>query len=47
MTFLGFGNRAPLGAGSRAGFYALGAITGGSAFALLRRSFEASPLTRI
>ncbi len=46
MTFLGFGIRAPL-ALVAAGFYALGAITGGSAFALLRRSFEASPLTRI
>ncbi len=46
MTFLGFGIRAPL-ALVAAGFYALGAITGGSAFALLRRSFEASRLTRI
>jgi hypothetical protein len=41
MAFLGFGIRAPL-ALVVAGFYALGAITGGSLFALLRRSFEAS-----
>jgi uncharacterized integral membrane protein len=41
MAFLGFGIRAPL-ALIVAGFYALGAITGGSLFALLRRSFEAS-----
>ena len=41
MAFLGFGVRAPL-ALVAAGFYALGAITGGSLFALLRRSIEAS-----
>jgi uncharacterized integral membrane protein len=41
MAFLGLGIRAPL-ALIVAGFYALGAITGGSLFALLRRSFEAS-----
>ena len=41
MAFLGFGIRAPL-ALVAAGFYALGAITGGSLFALLRRSIEAS-----
>ena len=45
MAFLGFGVRAPL-ALVVAGFYALGAITGGSLFALLRRSFEASRPTR-
>jgi lipopolysaccharide assembly protein A len=45
MAFLGFGIRAPL-ALIVAGFYALGAITGGSLFALLRRSFEASRLPR-
>ncbi len=45
MAFLGFGIRAPL-ALVAAGFYALGAITGGSLFALLRRSFEASRPTR-
>jgi len=45
MQFLGFGIRAPL-ALVAAGFYALGAITGGSLFALLRRSIEASRLTR-
>ena len=44
MAFLGFGVRAPL-ALVAAGFYALGAITGGSLFALLRRSIEASRLT--
>jgi uncharacterized integral membrane protein len=45
MEFLGFGIRAPL-ALVVAGFYALGAITGGSLFALLRRSIEASQLMR-
>jgi len=45
MAFLGFGIRAPL-ALVVAGFYALGAITGGSLFALLRRSIEASQLMR-
>ena len=44
MAFLGFGIRAPL-ALVAAGFYALGAITGGGLFALLRRSIEASRLT--
>ena len=42
--FFGFGIRAPL-ALVAAGFYALGAITGLSLFALLRRSIEASRLT--
>jgi lipopolysaccharide assembly protein A len=37
--FLGFSIRAPL-ALVAAGFYALGAITGGSLLALLRRSME-------
>ena len=45
MAFLGFSIRAPL-ALVAAGFYALGAITGGSLFALLRRSIEASQLMR-
>jgi uncharacterized integral membrane protein len=45
MALLGFGIRAPL-ALVAAGFYALGAITGGSLFALLRRSIEASRPTR-
>jgi uncharacterized integral membrane protein len=45
IAFLGFGIRAPL-ALVVAGFYALGAITGSSLFALLRRSFEASRPTR-
>ena len=39
MSFLGFNIRAPL-ALVAAGFYALGAITGGSLLALLRRSME-------
>jgi uncharacterized integral membrane protein len=44
MEFFGFAVRAPL-ALVAAGFYALGAITGLSLFALLRRSIEASRLT--
>jgi lipopolysaccharide assembly protein A len=39
MAFLGFSIRAPL-ALVAAGIYALGAITGGSLFALVRRSME-------
>jgi lipopolysaccharide assembly protein A len=39
MAFLGFSIRAPL-ALVAAGFYVLGAITGGSLFALVRRSIE-------
>jgi len=39
MDFLGFGVRTPL-ALMAAVFYLLGAITGGSAFALLRRSWQ-------
>jgi lipopolysaccharide assembly protein A len=39
MAFLGFSIRAPL-ALVAAGIYVLGAITGGSLFALLRRSIE-------
>jgi lipopolysaccharide assembly protein A len=45
MAFLGFSIRAPF-ALVAAGFYVLGAITGGSLFALLRRSIEASRPTR-
>jgi lipopolysaccharide assembly protein A len=41
MDFLGFSVRAPL-AVIAASFYALGAITGGSAYALLRRSVRAA-----
>jgi lipopolysaccharide assembly protein A len=41
MDFLGFSVRAPLAA-IAASFYALGAITGGSAYALLRRSVRAN-----
>ena len=40
MDFLGFSVRAPL-AVIAASFYLLGAITGGSAYALLRRSVRA------
>jgi putative membrane protein len=39
MSFLGFSIRAPL-ALLAIGVYALGAITGGSLFALLRRSMQ-------
>ena len=39
MAFLGFSIRAPLAA-LIIGVYALGAITGGSLFALLRQSVE-------
>jgi lipopolysaccharide assembly protein A len=39
MEFLNFSIRAPL-ALAAAGFYVLGAITGGSLLALLRRSIE-------
>jgi uncharacterized integral membrane protein len=39
MAFLGFSIRAPLALVST-GLYVLGAITGGSLFALLRRSLE-------
>jgi uncharacterized integral membrane protein len=41
MAFFGFSIRAPL-ALVAAGFYVLGAITGGSLFALVRRSIEGS-----
>ncbi len=41
MDFLGFSVRAPL-AVIAASFYLLGAITGGSAYALLRRSMQAA-----
>ena len=41
MDFLGFSIRAPL-AVMAASFYLLGAITGGSAYALLRRSMQAA-----
>jgi uncharacterized integral membrane protein len=41
MSFLGFNLRAPL-ALLIAVVYLLGAVTGGSLFALLRRSYEAS-----
>jgi len=43
MSFLGFGVRAPL-AILAAVVYALGAITGGSLYALLRKSVRESPL---
>jgi len=41
MNFLGFSIRAPL-AVMAASFYLLGAITGSSAYALLRRSVQAA-----
>ena len=41
MDFLGFSVRAPL-AVMAASFYLLGAITGSSAYALLRRSMQAA-----
>jgi uncharacterized integral membrane protein len=41
VSFLGFGARAPL-AVLIAAFYVLGAVTGGSLFALLRRSYKGS-----
>ena len=41
MDFLGFSIRAPL-AVMAASFYLLGAITGSSAYALLRRSVQAA-----
>jgi len=44
MNFLGFSVRAPL-AVIAASFYLLGAITGGSAYVLLRRSVQASRRT--
>jgi putative membrane protein len=44
MDFLGFSVRAPL-AVIAASFYLLGAITGGSAYALLRRSVQAASAT--
>jgi len=44
MDFLGFSVRAPL-AVMAATFYVLGAITGGSAYALLRRSVQAARAT--
>ena len=43
MSFLGFGVRAPL-AILAAVVYVLGAITGGSLYALLRKSLRGSPL---
>ena len=43
MSFLGFGDRAPL-AILAAVVYVLGAITGGSLYALLRKSLRGSPL---
>ena len=43
VAFLGFSARAPL-ALLAACFYVLGAVTGGSLFALLRRSYERSRL---
>ena len=43
MSFLGFGVRAPL-AIVAAVVYVLGAITGGSLYALLRKSVRKSPL---
>jgi lipopolysaccharide assembly protein A len=45
MAFLGFSIRAPL-ALVAAGIYVLGAITGGSLLALLRRSIEGARLAR-
>jgi lipopolysaccharide assembly protein A len=44
MDFLGFSVRAPL-AVIAASFYLLGAITGGSAYALLRRSVQGASAT--
>ncbi len=44
MDFLGFSIRAPL-ALIAASFYLLGAITGGSAYALLRRSVQGASAT--
>jgi uncharacterized integral membrane protein len=44
MDFLGFSVRAPL-AVIAASFYLLGAITGGSVYALLRRSVQAASAT--
>ena len=44
MDFLGFSVRAPL-AVIAASFYLLGAITGGSAYALLRRSVQGASTT--
>jgi hypothetical protein len=44
MSFLGFGVRAPL-AVMAAVVYVLGAITGGSLYALLRRSVHGSRLS--
>jgi uncharacterized integral membrane protein len=44
MSFLGFGVRAPL-AILAVVFYVLGAITGGSVYALLRKSVSESQLT--
>jgi uncharacterized integral membrane protein len=44
MSFLGFGVRAPL-AILAVVVYVLGAITGGSVYALLRKSVSASRLT--
>jgi putative membrane protein len=44
MVFLGFSVRAPL-AVIAASFYVLGAITGGSAYALLRRSVQGARAT--
>jgi lipopolysaccharide assembly protein A len=44
MDFLGFSVRAPL-AFITVSFYLLGAITGGSAYALLRRSVRAARAT--
>jgi len=43
MSFLGFGVRTPL-AILAAVVYVLGAITGGSLYALLRKSLRGSPL---
>jgi lipopolysaccharide assembly protein A len=44
MDFLGFSVRAPL-AVIAASFYLLGAVTGGSVYALLRRSVQAAGAT--
>jgi len=46
MDFLGFSIRAPL-AVMAARFYLLGAITGGSAYVLLRRSVQAASMNAI
>jgi uncharacterized integral membrane protein len=46
MDFLRFGFRAPL-AVMAAVFYLLGAVTGGSAFALLRRSMQGASAPKI